>query len=354
MIPLHVQDWPAPARPKHIVIIGAGGIVRTAHLPAYARAGLAVAAITDLDPARATALATEFGISQVHPTVAAAVAAHGTTVAYDIAVPPDAIMAVLTDLPDGAAVLIQKPMGANLDQARAIRALCRDKGLIAAVNFQLRFAPMMLAARHAITTGMIGDPLDIEVHLNIFTPWTLFPFLIPMPRVEMLVHSVHYLDTIRALFGTPQAAFARSLPDPRAPGFAQTRTSVILDYGDLRRGVLTINHNHQGGRRFQSAWLRAEGTGGCLMVKLGVCFDYPHGEADELWYCKSAGEWDQVPLTGSWFTEAFMGPMRNLQRVAAGEDTALFSGVEDAFATMALVEACYLSLARPAEPVSRD
>ena len=78
--------------------------------------------------------------------------------------------AILPDLPDGAAVLIQKPMGADLDQARAIRAICRDKGLKAAVSFQLRFSPMMMVARAAIEAGMIGDPLELEVHLNIFTP----------------------------------------------------------------------------------------------------------------------------------------------------------------------------------------
>jgi hypothetical protein len=61
-----------------------------------------------------------------------------------------------------------------------------------------------------------------------------------------------------------------------------------------------------------------------------------------------------VPLTGSWFIESFMGPMRNLQRFDAGEDTQLFSGVEDAFQTMALVEACFDAMARPAVPLQAD
>jgi predicted dehydrogenase len=346
-----IQDWPAPDAPKPIVIIGAGGIVRDAHMPAYAKAKLSVAGVTDLDRARSESLARDHDIPSIHGSVAEAAAAHGTGAVYDVAVPPGAITAVLPDLPDGASVLIQKPMGADLAQARAIRAICREKRLKAAVNFQLRFSPMMMAARQAVERGLIGDPLEIEVHLNIFTPWTLFPFLLPMKRVEILVHSVHYLDSIRAIYGTPKGVLARSLPDPRAPGFAQTRTSVLLDWGDLRRGVMSINHNHQGGRRFQSAWFRIEGTSGALMVKLGVCFDYPRGEADELWYCPSGGEWRQVPLTGSWFIEAFMGPMRNLQRFDAGEDDRLFSGVEDAFETMALVEACYAAMERPAEPL---
>ena len=57
-------------------------------------------------------------------------------------------------------------------------------------------------------------------------------------------------------------------------------------------------------------------------------------------------------LRGSWFIEAFEGPMSNLQRFVAGEDAALVSPVDDAIKTMALVEACYLSSASGGTPDS--
>jgi predicted dehydrogenase len=348
------QDWPAPSHPKPIVIIGAGGIIRDAHMPAYAKAGLTVTGVTDVDAARAKALAADYGLPNLYPDIGTAVADQGTAAVYDIAVPPNALTDILPHLPDGAAVLMQKPMGADQAQARAIRGICREKGLKAAVNFQLRFSPMMRAVQDTVQRGLLGDLLEIEVHLNIFTPWTLFPFLIPMSRVEIAVHSIHYLDAIRAVAGNPQGVFARSLHDPRADDFRQTRTSVILDYGTKLRGLMSINHNHQCGRKFQSAWFRFEGTKGAMMVKLGVCYDYPNGEADELWFCRNGGEWEQIPLTGSWFIEAFMGPMRNVQRFDAGEDDHLHSGVEDGYQTMALVEACFRAMERPAEPLTLD
>ena len=34
-----LQAWPRPTRPLPMVVIGAGAIVRTAHLPAYTRLG---------------------------------------------------------------------------------------------------------------------------------------------------------------------------------------------------------------------------------------------------------------------------------------------------------------------------
>jgi predicted dehydrogenase len=349
-----IQNWPAPSVPKPVVLIGAGGIVRDAHLPAYKRAEITVAGVTDIDPERAQKLADDWSIGKTYPDVGAAVADAGTGVIYDVAVPPHVISAILPALPDGAAVLMQKPMGADQEQARAIRGICRQKGLKAAVNFQLRFSPMMMVACQMIEKGRIGDLLEIEVHLNIFTPWHLFGFLIPMERVEIAVHSIHYLDTIRALAGNPKGVFARSMADPRAPEFAQTRTSVIFDYDEPLRAIMTINHNHQGGRRFQSAWFRIEGTEGAMMVKLGVCFDYPKGEADELWFCPNGGEWEQIGLEGAWFVDAFMGTMRNVQRFDAGEDCALFASVEDAYETMALAEACFEAMKAPATPLVLD
>ncbi len=341
------QTWPAPSNPKPVVIVGAGGIVRDAHLPAYRQAGIPVKGVTDVDPERRAGLAKDFDIPTVYPDLAAAVADNGTGAIYDIATPPQVITDILPLLPDGAATLIQKPMGIDQAQARQIRQICRDKSLKSAINFQLRFSPKMLAVKDAIDQGLLGELLEIEVHLNIFTPWHLFPFLIPMQRVEILVHSIHYLDTIRAIAGNPQGVFARSTGDPRAADFAQTRTSVILDYGDRLRALMSINHNHQNGRKFQSAWFRFEGTEGAMMVKLGVCYDYPNGEADELWYCKNGGHWHQIPLVGAWFIDAFVGTMSNVQRFDSGEDDALYASTEDAYETMALVEACFRSMEMP-------
>src|SRR3546814_2578364 len=103
-----------------------------------------------------------------------------------------------------------------------------------------------------------------------------------------------------------------------------------------------------------SSDLRIEGSDGAMMVKLGLLLDYPTGEPDELWFARRGGPWEQVPLDGAWFPDAFIGPMANLQRVAAGEDDRLATAVEDAWKTMALVEACYRSAAAPAYPIPTE
>ncbi|MBO9524640.1 MAG: gfo/Idh/MocA family oxidoreductase, partial [Sphingobium yanoikuyae] len=160
----------------------------------------------------------------------------------------------------------------------------------------------------------------------------------------------HYLDTIRALVGDPRSVFARSYGHPSSP-LTDTRTSAILDYGPTLRVTLSINHHHDFGRQFQDAAFRIEGTHGAAMVKLGLLLDYPTGETDELWIARKGDPWVQQPLQGRWFPDAFIGPMANLQRFSAGEDARLSTHVEDAWRTMALVEACYQSNAQPGTPL---
>jgi predicted dehydrogenase len=335
------QQHPLPSEPRPIVLIGAGGIANDAHLPAYAKAGFPVAGVLDADPDRARATAQRWAIGRVFLTLEEAATAVPGCV-FDVAAPPVAHEAILGALPQGAAVLIQKPLGLDLPQATAIRALCRARRLRAAVNFQLRFSPMMLAVADALERGLLGRLLDIEVHLSLHTPWELFPHLKANARVEVVSHSIHYLDTIRALAGEPRQVLARTYHFPGSE-LADTRTSAILDYGDELRVTLSINHHNDFGRRFQDASFRVEGDRGAALVKLGVLLDYPRGEPDELWIAPRGGPWAAVPLAGKWFPDAFIGTMSNLQRFAAGEDEVLRTSVEDAWHTMALVESCYKS-----------
>lgn len=336
------QSWGKPSQTKPIVVIGAGGIVTDAHLPAYKKAGFEVKGIYDLDFKRAQAVADEWNINNLYTSVEETTA-NGNDVIYDLALPPGAIISVLKHLPDSAAVLIQKPMGENFEQAKEIIKLCRDKKLVSAVNFQLRFSPQMLAMKDIIDQGLLGEILEVEVHLNVNTPWSMFPFLNKLKRVEIAVHSIHYLDLLRSFIGEPNSVFAKTMGDKRVPELTQTRTSAILDYGDDLRCLVSINHNHGYSKKFQTCTIRVEGDKGATQTQIGIVLNYPKGEPDELWLAAKGEEWQQIPLQGAWFPDAFVGTMSNLQRVVSGEDKRLISPTEDAIKTMALVEACFVA-----------
>lgn len=357
-LPIVVQHPALPHTPRPIIIIGAGGIVHNAHLPAYRIAGLPVVGIYDRDPDKAHALAARWDVGQVHPTLAAAVAAAPPDVVYDVAVPASAILDVLAELPDGAAVLIQKPMGEDLAAAHAIRAVCRHRGFVAAINFQLRFAPYILAARSLIDQGTIGTLHDMEVRVNVETPWHLWEFLRGIPRLEILYHSIHYVDLMRSFLGEPAGVYARTVRYPGLDELAATRTTMALDYGDHMRATITTNHHHVWGPDHQESYVKWEGTDGAIKATLGSLIDYPRGIPNVFEYATLMGgapePWQPVALEGSWFPHAFIGTMSSLQRYVEGSASTLPTGVEDAFRTMAVVEAAYQSSAHGATPIPAD
>ena len=345
------QAWPVPSRPRPIAIIGAGGVVRTAHLPVYQRLKFPIAGIFDINPEASRETATRFGVKTVFSSLAETAAASDAI--FDLAVPGDQIVGVLSELPRGAAVLIQKPMGEDLAAARSIVNICGERGLVAAMNFQLRFSPNVLALRDLLGRRELGDVVDIEVRLVVKQPWHLWKFLEGAPRLEILYHSIHYLDTIRALVGEPRGVYCRAVAHPSMPEFEDTRSTIILDYGNALRCSLLLNHTHQQHGTHSTSFLKVEGTSGAAQLTLGVNIDYPNGPHDTLEVALGNGPWQPVTLRGSWFIEAFEGPMSNLQRFVAGEDAALVSPVDDAIRTMALVEACYQSSASGGTPIPK-
>ncbi len=345
---------PGPSRP--IVILGAGGIVKDAHLPAYRLGGFRVAALYDLDLGRAQALAREFAVPQVFSSLEETVRHAPPETIFDVAVPASALPGVLAALPDGAAVLIQKPFGENLDQARSLLALCHRKNFRAAVNFQLRFAPGVAAARELIAQGAIGEVHDLEVRVTVHTPWHLWTFLEGAPRVEILYHSIHYIDLIRSFLGEPRGVYAKTVRHPRTPKLSSTRTNIALDYGDMLRANITTNHGHVFGPKHQESYVKWEGTKGAIRAQLGLLLNYPQGGADALECCQldengNPGEWRSVPVEGSWYPHAFIGTMNSMMQFAAGKTGELPTRVDDAFRTMAVVEAAYQSSQTGATPI---
>jgi predicted dehydrogenase len=350
---------PLPKSPRPIVILGAGGIVKAAHLPAYQKAGFPVIALADPVPGKAAALAAETGIAHSFESITEAIRFAPPDAIFDIAVPASQLMSILLHLPRGAAVLIQKPMGETLDEARAIRQLCRDRGLVAAVNFQLRYAPNNLGAVALANAGLLGKIHDMEVQVRTYTPWELWAFLATAPRLEVLYHSIHYLDLVRSWMGNPLGVYAKTVRNPQTPTLAATKSSIILDYGDDIRVFVVTTHSHDFGDEMQRSFVQWEGTNGAMRMDMGLNLDYPVGRPDTLSYIerenansqKPSRSWVHLPVTGRWVPDAFIGSMGALQAYVEGSAPTLPTSFEDAFATMALVEAVYNASAKPSEPL---
>lgn len=355
---MNINQFPKlPENPLPIVIIGAGGIIRDAHLPAYKMAGFKVLGIYNKTKTKAEALKKEFDIVEnVYDTLDELIAeGEKHNAIFDLALPANLHAEILEKLPDGSPVLIQKPMGENLQEAKQILGICQRKNLISAVNFQLRYAPYSIAAREMIDKGLLGDIYDMELMVCVYTPWHLWDFLFQLPRVEIIYHSVHYLDLIRSFLGNPKNIYASTIKHPKMKDLASTRSTMILNYDEYTQARVITNHGHDFGLQHQQSYFKIEGTKGAIKIRIGLSMNYPKGLPAKFEYKLLNDEqevWKKIEIKGGWFPEAFVGTMAGLQRHVLDKNIPLPHSTFDAYQTMKLVEAAYMSSEQGGTPLS--
>ena len=345
--------WLLPQKKMPIVIIGAGGIVSDAHLPAYQKANFEVLGIFDPDEKKSKECAEKFSIEKIYSSEAEAF--QEKNVVFDIAVPPQVLLSVVKNIPENSICQLQKPMGNSMAEAKEIKNIIKSKNITACVNLQLKFSPMMIALREAIDKGMIGTVTELEISLSVGTPWHLWPFLETLDNVEVPLHSIHYIDWIRSVLGNPKSVHCKSIKHPKLPNLSDARSSIILEYEDDVRCCLSINHTHDNsmhGMKHSHAYARVEGLDGAAYIKFGLLLDYPNGEPEEIEISTKDSDWTKVQNVGTWFPDAFVGTMASLQRYASGEEKELTHSVDNAYDTMAVVYACLESNSKPGTVVN--
>jgi predicted dehydrogenase len=339
-------NWRIPdgaGRQRGIGIVGCGGIVTGAHLPAYRDAGLDIVAVYDIDPARARAAAAEFGIGTVTESIDALLDAPGVDI-VDIAVPPwvqPEIVPVVAVA--GKHMLCQKPLA--LDHAAALAEVeaAEAAGVLLAVNHQMRWDPAVAASRDLIERGAIGDVAEAQIQVSAMTPWHLWPWLASAPRLEAMYHSIHYQDSLRSIMGDPTwiTSVHGRYPE-QDPVVGETATTTILEYEDRRQAMVLANHYNMHGDVY--ATIRFMGTEGALEGTIGLMYDYPTGRPDTLALYRDGTQVKAYEFDRLWIPDAFLGPMSDLMDAIETGRTPLTSGRE-ILNTVAVTQAAYLSAA---------
>ncbi|MCC7264776.1 MAG: Gfo/Idh/MocA family oxidoreductase [Candidatus Latescibacteria bacterium] len=331
-----------------IGICGAGGIVNDAHLPAYRKAGFKVRGIFDLDGDKAEQTAARYEIPKVYSSLEE-LAGDPVVQIVDVAVPATQTHGVVEVVAGaGKALLLQKPLAEDLETARRTVALLESHRVLAAVNQQLRWDPGVRACSDLIGRGLLGEVYNLSLLIFVDTPWHLWGWLKEKATIDVLYHSIHYLDAIRFLTGAqPERLYADGSTCPGYDARGETRVCLHLGFaGQLRATVLT-NHHVAFGLEGQQSELRVEGTEGAVIRRLGLLMNYPKGVSDGFRYtCRglAKGQWLSTELEGSWFPDAFVGPMASLMRALAGEIAAPETAVQDNLKTLELVFAAYESM----------
>jgi predicted dehydrogenase len=332
------------ANKRPIAIVGAGGIVDIAHLPAYKLAGLEVAGITDVNLDRAREIAHKHGIPRVYASLDELLADDAVAV-VDIAVPMAQQPAIFrAAIAAGKHVLAQKPFTDSPQTARELADLAEAAHLVAAVNQQLRFDEGIAAAHRMTELGWLGEVTTFTLTVNAYTDWSQWDWAQGMERLEIMVHSIHYHDTVRWFLGEPKSVYAVGGRTPGQYPIGETRTVSTYTFGGGATAVVTANHMNPGGD--DTAEFRIEGTRGAIRGTLGLMYDYPEGRPDTLEVMSTVvptDGWVPYPVTLRWFPHAFIGTMGSvLDAIANGSVPR--SSVRDNVKTIELVDALYRSM----------
>ncbi len=346
-----------PAKTDYgIGIVGCGGIVNYGHLIAYKNHGLNVVACYDADPAASAKTAQAHGIGTVQASLDALLADARVQI-VDIAVQPWHQRAIAERVfAAGKHALCQKPLADSFADAQAIVQAAQRAGVKAAVNQQMRWSAGIAAARDLIVKGVIGQPTDAQIQVSTNTPWHMWPWLANSPRLEISYHSIHYLDSLRSLFGDPAWLTSRHARYPKQGAKAETKTITVLDYADGLQALVAVNHSDESPDGY--ATFRFLGAAGIIKGTIGLMYNYPHGRPDTFevhLHSDAPEDWHRFDLKSLWVPDAFIGPMASLMGAiqTGGEPV---TSVADNLNTLRLVEAAYVSAAenrsvRPAEIV---
>jgi predicted dehydrogenase len=115
----------------------------------------------------------------------------------------------LAALAAGKPVLCEKPLGATLDEARALRDAAEEAGVANAVGFNYRYVPAVALAKETVDAGRLGE-------LRHYRALYLQDYQVAggQPRSSggagAVLDYVHLVDLLRFLVGEPQAVTART------------------------------------------------------------------------------------------------------------------------------------------------
>ena len=192
---------------RGIGIIGAGGIVNYAHLPAYKRAGFKVAGVTDKNLEAAEKTARDHGIPKVHANVDDLLKDPQIEI-VDIAVYPAAQAEIVEKAAAaGKHMLCQKPFADEFSKAVRNVELATKAKVKIAVNQQMRWDAGIRCARLLIDQGWLGAPFYGTIQVHCKTDWSMWPWIYAGKRLEVMFHSIHYIDSLRYLLGQPNSVF---------------------------------------------------------------------------------------------------------------------------------------------------
>lgn len=268
---------------KHLTkqTIGVGvagtGFIGPAHIEALRRNGIQVLGLAESSPEKAEEKAAELGIPRSYGSVEAMLEDPEVDVVH-LATPnhlhyPHAKAALLA----GKHVVCEKPLAMNSAESAELVDLAAEKGLVNAVNFNIRMYPLSQQARSLVQNGELGDLFILQG--SYLQDWLLFPTdwnwrlepelggtlravgdigshwldlltFITGLRVEEVLADFKTFHPIRKKPAKPVETYAGKILAPEdyidQPIHTEDYATILLHYENGVRGVLTVSQVSSG------------------------------------------------------------------------------------------------------------
>jgi|TARA_B110000444_G_C18794987_1_gene574351 predicted dehydrogenase len=323
----------------NIGIIGAGNIVENSHLPAYLDNNLNIINIFDINEAKSKYLKEKFNIEKYSSNLEEFLQDKDIHI-VDIAVPAKYNKELFFEtLKFNKNILIQKPLADNLETGLDILRKYKELNLKASVNHQMRYSPAIRAAGYLIKNNMLGKVLEFNFFTKRKTDWSKWPWLEKLDYPELWYNSIHYIDSIRYLFGEPHKINAKLLKHPNSNLNKPTRTYIDFEYADDLQGNLNISHDSFLKSDKWTAGFEIEGDRGICSGRISSMIGDGKNFKDNISFTSSnSNQLIEVnkELEGRWFPDSFIGPMYSLMD-AIDNNTQPETNITDAFKTLKLL-----------------
>ena len=306
--PVKVDFEPRFPKDYHpgIGILGCGGIVKGAHLPAYNKHKLRVVGVYDIKSEATVGVKEKFGVEQVFGSVDELLA-HPDIQVVDIGThPAQRVELIQKSLAAGKHVLAQKPLALDVGAARECVQEAKRKGLKLAVNQNGRWAPAWRIATLLLQKGLVGDVVGVT-HLYDFNfGWTVGQWPDDIAHFAIYDYSVHWIDITRCWMEGKRIVSARAHEwrAPNQPSKSKQPWPFTAEFSyeggaqALIRGS-AFSETKRGGHPF---WIH--GTHGTIRGDVLGAQDFIELERD--------GISSRYRLEGQWVPDGFAGTMGEL------------------------------------------
>jgi len=296
---------PAPPPPEvvrrfGIGIVGCGGIVQQAHLPAYRDFGYRVVAACDVVEEHARKAATDFGIPFVTTELDELLARPDVDV-IDLAVHASQRPALVERIARaGKPILSQKPFALSFGEAERMVRICAEAGVPLMVNQQARWAPAHRALKLVLESGVLGHLYSVA---HVYRSFQDIPgsWYAALEHFNIVDHGIHYIDLSRFFSGqTPVRVKATTTMVPGQAAVSPMIYSILCEYEPESALMTTLHFNNivRAPQAHSYDWY-LDGTLGSVRAS----------QTELTLALKDHPEETRVALKGAWFPDAFGGSM---------------------------------------------